>query len=70
MPAQPYLLASVYRVYGLLVSAYFSTGSPHRASFSSSKDFWHAEVHLNFASFFVKVVSGLDMSANLGTNFL
>ena len=42
----------------------------YSASFSSSKDFWHAEVHSNFASFFVKVVSGLDIPANLGTNFL
>ena len=69
-PVQLYLLASVYRVYGLLVSAYLSMGLPHRNDFSSLNDFWHYRGPTNFVSFLVSCVNGLEISANLGTNFL
>ena len=58
-PAHPYLLASIYNVYGLLVSGYFSIGAEHNVSFSIWKDKSHCLVHSNLQSWANNFVSGL-----------
>ena len=69
-PAQPYLLASVYRVYSLVVSGYFRIGANYKVSFCIWKEISHCLSQTNLQSCAYSFVKGLAMSENCGTTFL